>query len=133
MMRRRKAEEEFVPEEDEESDEDESEGEQVSNVDEPKSVEEIEAGFLRKIHERFIYGLLDVSLNAYCMFSYNISNIASLSIMTPSTGMTVGTKHTMMMRNAGLTMRTPFRAVVDYIHTWVSYRQYMLCMYVTRV
>ncbi|KAF9268134.1 hypothetical protein L218DRAFT_892896 [Marasmius fiardii PR-910] len=53
IRRERTAAEEFIPEEDSESDEDEEVEQEV------ESVEEQRKGFERRIHEMFIYGLLD--------------------------------------------------------------------------
>ncbi|TFY83057.1 hypothetical protein EWM64_g955 [Hericium alpestre] len=51
---------EFIPEEDDESDEEEDESAPVPP--EPESLEEIQGVFLRRIRERFIYGLLSTDL-----------------------------------------------------------------------
>lgn len=63
IIRRTQANDDFVPEEESDSGEEEEE-EEVSEIQESESLEEAQALFERRIRERFIYGLLEVSLVA---------------------------------------------------------------------
>ncbi|KAI0050173.1 hypothetical protein FA95DRAFT_1487706 [Auriscalpium vulgare] len=60
MIRRAAAQDDFVPEEDEESSDEEMEEE--IPPEEPESAEEAQAMFLRRVRERFIYGLLPTDI-----------------------------------------------------------------------
>jgi TATA-binding protein-associated factor Taf7 len=64
VIRRQKAQDEMVPEEDSDSDDEDEEDElDGALVDELEDMEVTEAAFLRLVHERFIYGMLDVGLS----------------------------------------------------------------------
>lgn len=74
-MRRQNAQDDFVPEEDDDTDEDE-ELPPPSTTGEPRSFEQSKESFERVLKERFIYGLLDVSV---CICVHCIPVLTSLA------------------------------------------------------
>jgi hypothetical protein len=59
-LRRQKAQDEFVPEEDTDSEEEEADDVEPLATEEPETLEEAKAAFQRLVTERFVYGTLDV-------------------------------------------------------------------------
>lgn len=71
-IRRQKAQDEMVPEEDSDSDDEDEEDElNGARVNDLEDMEVTEAVFLRLVHERFIYGMLDVNLLPMSFTTYH--------------------------------------------------------------
>jgi hypothetical protein len=101
----------FVPEEDDSSDDENNSIGQGT----PDTAEAVQQLFLRRVRERFIYGLLEVSLldsseNGFPEF-VNILYTSSGIFMTNSIGTILGTKKIEMLRMTGSTPMTNNRCV----------------------
>jgi hypothetical protein len=84
VIRRMQTSEEFIPEEEDSDSEEESEAPEIQEMDE--SPEEAKMLFERRIKERFIYGLLEVSLSKWKFVSNNCCFVRE-RIMIQWTGM----------------------------------------------